>query len=224
MAMGDYPYPCSFLGPMPAYPVNFGCQAFIGVESDDSDNTIINAMYKAAMIFYNYENNTECNQIFEEEEENSDISDEGWGVLSCTEMCLTMGSNGVQDMFPARPWNYTQNTEQCNETWGVQSRYDWALNFYGGWNVELDFAAYTNIFFSNGILDPWRAGGVQQNVSSTVVSYIMPSAHHLDLRLPNVADPLMVQYVRGLEAANIKQWIQEKQDKVAKRKQSKIHI
>lgn len=35
MAMADYPYPSSFLGPMPAFPVNYTCQHFPAKPSDD---------------------------------------------------------------------------------------------------------------------------------------------------------------------------------------------
>lgn len=44
------------------------------------------------------------------------------------------------------------------------------------------------------MLDPWSAGGVYLTNSSLNVGHIlMPaSAHHLDLRLPNAADPSYV--------------------------------
>lgn len=219
MAMGDYPYPANFLGPMPAYPVNYSCQAFIGLSNSSADVDILQAMYNSAMIFYNYENATQCNEIFSDGV--SDISDDGWGVLSCTEMVLPM-SSGVNDMFPLDPWNYTANTIACEEQWGTQCRYSWALDFYGGWNIEEDFQYYSNIFFSNGILDPWRAGGVQQNLSSSLPAYVMPSAHHLDLRLPNKADPIAVQLTRAVELVYIRNWIQEKHNKTESRNTAKI--
>jgi lysosomal Pro-X carboxypeptidase len=69
MAMVDYPYPSSFLTPMPGYPVNFSCQAFTGMTSDDSDESFFQALYNSAMIFYDYENNTECNELFVESDD-----------------------------------------------------------------------------------------------------------------------------------------------------------
>ena len=53
-----------------------------------------------------------------------------------------------------------------------------------------DFMKVSNIIFSNGELDPWHAGGVLENVSDqSIAIFIKDSAHHLDLRLPNAADP-----------------------------------
>ena len=49
---------------------------------------------------------------------------------------------------------------------------------------------YSRIFFANGELDPWHAGGLLESVSDSIIAHVMPDcAHHLDLRLPNPADP-----------------------------------
>jgi hypothetical protein len=48
-------------------------------------------------------------------------------------------------------------------------------------------------------------------------NYIFPikkGAHHLDLRLPNVADPLYVTEVREKEASIIKGWIEDYQNQI----------
>lgn len=68
--------------------------------------------------------------------------------------------------------------------------YDWALDFFGGRNVDKDFAMSSNIFWANGEYDPWHAGGVLEDSNpKNKVLLIKQSAHHLDLRLPNKADP-----------------------------------
>ena len=66
MAMVNYPYPTSFLTPLPGYPVNFSCQAFADVHTDDDDETFFQALYKSAKIFYDYQNTSECNEIFDD--------------------------------------------------------------------------------------------------------------------------------------------------------------
>lgn len=70
----------------------------------------------------------------------------------------------------------------------------------------------SNIIFSNGELDPWHAGGVLTNVSKQTVSlYIENSAHHLDLRLPNPADPLSLTIARQTEIEWIAKFIDQYQ-------------
>lgn len=219
MAMVDYPYPTSFLAPMPGYPVNYSCQAFTGLDQTASDEQLFTAMYLAAKIYYNYENLTECNQIFSDDSDSGALDGSSWNILACTEMVLPMGSNGVDDMFPARPWSYEGNTEMCQQTYNVQSRYDWALNQFGGWELPNDFEGYSNILFSNGILDPWHGGGVLVNISDTVTAYIIEgSAHHLDLRSPNPLDPPSVTAAREYEATQIGKWITQKQETVLQRR------
>lgn len=72
----------------------------------------------------------------------------------------------------------------------------------------------TNIIFSNGDLDPWHSGGVLYNITSSnkdifTTLYIPLSAHHLDLRAPNAADPDVVTQARQVEANVIGGWIAE---------------
>ena len=94
-------------------------------------------------------------------------------------------------------------------------KYDWALDYFGGRNPAQDFAASSNIIFSNGDLDPWHAGGILTPMfENNEVIYIKNSAHHLDLRLPNEADPGSVKDARDQERAIIKGWIEDYQNQV----------
>jgi hypothetical protein len=93
--------------------------------------------------------------------------------------------------------------------------YDWALDYFGGYNINKDFLATTNIVFSNGELDPWRAGGLNYNVTadgSGIALYIEGGAHHLDLRAPTDLDPEVLTQARAIEMNNIKKWIAEYQN------------
>jgi hypothetical protein len=88
------------------------------------------------------------------------------------------------------------------------------FNYFGGLDLTHDLAHVSNIIFSNGQLDPWRAGGVNRNLSTwdtnrTKALYIEKSAHHLDLRLPNAQDPASVTSARAVEMDTIKLWIQD---------------
>jgi lysosomal Pro-X carboxypeptidase len=91
-------------------------------------------------------------------------------------------------------------------------KYDWALDFFGGRNPSKDFMGASNIVFANGDLDPWHAGGITTNVTvNTIALYIENSAHHLDLRLPNAADPPSVTSARAVETAYVRRWVEDYQ-------------
>ena len=66
------------------------------------------------------------------------------------------------------------------------------------------------IYFSNGLLDPWSAGGVKISLAETLVAIVIPEgAHHLDLRASNPADPHSVIVARHEEKQLVRHWIQQ---------------
>lgn len=66
-------------------------------------------------------------------------------------MCST-----ASEMFEEQPWNLTSYSETCYKKWGVRPVANLVLGEYGGAQVS----TYSNVVFSNGLLDPWSAGGV----------------------------------------------------------------
>jgi lysosomal Pro-X carboxypeptidase len=88
-------------------------------------------------------------------------------------------------------------------------QFDWVGNTFGGkFNYQQEYRQYTKIIFSNGGIDPWKAGGVTEYVSPENPVFVMPSgAHHLDLRMPNIDDPEDVNFVREQEMAIIGDWV-----------------
>ena len=95
---------------------------------------------------------------------------------------------GNDSMFIEQAFDYDEYTKMCQDAYGLTPDYDWALRYFGGFYNEKDFMAVTNTIFSNGQLDPWRAGGLNQNVTTDgtgIALYIEGGAHHLDLRPPN---------------------------------------
>lgn len=93
-------------------------------------------------------------------------------------------------MFLPQSWNPDQFVSDCISQKSLNPQFNWALDTFGGRNVKKDFMHTSNIIFSNGDLDPWRAGGVLTTINDDiVVRLIKGGAHHLDLRSPNPADP-----------------------------------
>lgn len=62
MVMVDYPYPTSFLEPLPAWPVNYSCeQASTALETHSEDPfAVLYAMAAAGSVFYNYAGQIDC--------------------------------------------------------------------------------------------------------------------------------------------------------------------
>ena len=110
-------------------------------------------------------------------------------------------SNGLNSMFIAQPFDYDAFTTDCQTKYKMTPRYGWVWDYLGGNDIQRDFQAMSNIIFSNGQLDPWRAGGLTQEIlgnSDINIIYIESAAHHLDLREPNDEfDPISVKNARA---------------------------
>ncbi|KAL1455742.1 hypothetical protein WDU94_009812 [Cyamophila willieti] len=134
-----------------------------------------------------------------------DLGLEGWYLQTCTEMMMPFCST-EEEMFEPYPWDYDGFKENCGRRFGVSPSPKIAEKLYGGLRIE----AASNIIFSNGLLDPWSGAGVLHNVSSTVVSIIIPEgAHHLDLRAANKEDPHSVIEARNYYETTFRKWIKE---------------
>ena len=124
-------------------------------------------------------------------------------------MVLPLESNGIDDMFPARPFDYDEYAKKCMEKYGLETRYDWAIDFFGGRTQE-ELEPFSKILFLNGWLDPWYPGGVQRSIHSDLIAHLSDSAHHLDLRSPHPSDPDSVIESRNLYKIWINKWIRDK--------------
>lgn len=164
---------------------------------------------KSAMdVYFNYTGQTPCYDLTSDGSGSLDAS--GWNYLACTDVPMPMGSNGKDDMFYPAAFDFKAYSDSCFATYGVRPRYDWIFQEFGGKNPKKDFKAHSNIFFSNGKLDPWMAGGVLETINDSVVAEIIEDgAHHLDLRTPQDGDPESVVKARAHETAMLKRWIAE---------------
>ena len=223
-AMTDYPSPASFLEPMPAWPIDVSCKRIVDGIKEAEEFGLYNfegpfaeeyrkvhtlqLMKNALDVYFNYTGETKCYDI--KSDGTGSLDSQGWNYLACTDVPMPMGSNGKDDMFYPAPWNYEAYSDECYKTYGVRPRYDWVFYEFGGKNPKKDFAAHSNIYFSNGKLDPWMAGGVLETINDSVVARIIEKgAHHLDLRAPEASDPESVVQARAEELAYLKKWIAE---------------
>merc|ERR1712107_963184 len=89
----------------------------------------------------------------------------------------------------------------------IDEQGQWLDTLYGGTNIGM----HTNIFFSNGGLDPWASAGVMPpGPSEKLPAALIPMAgHHLDLFFPTDADSVDLRRVRSLERSSILSWIVE---------------
>lgn len=206
-AMMDYPYPATFMGNFPAFPVKVMCNLL------QSAPTAANGLYQAAALYYNQTQTLQCFDIYEEYIYCADPTGCGlghdavaWDYQACTEINLEGGTTGIQDMFPVLPFNSQMRDDYCYKTYKVLPRRDYLDVQYWG----ADISSASNIVFSNGNLDPWAPGGILRNISSSLVAVIVDGgAHHLDLRDDNPNDPPSVRDARNFELRNIRQWLQD---------------
>ncbi|XP_078498167.1 dipeptidyl peptidase 2 isoform X2 [Lissotriton helveticus] len=205
IAVMNYPYSTDFMGHFPANPVKVACDAV----QHNSDPIL--GLHDLVGIFYNSTGQVSCYSIYQQFSKCSDptgcgtgINAEAWDYQSCTEMTLTFGSNNVTDMFPEIRFSETVREQYCFSKWHVRPRREWLqIEFWGS-----DLKAASNIIFSNGDLDPWANGGVRSNLSASLIAInIQNSAHQMDLRGSNDADPDSVKEARQLEAVIIQQWV-----------------
>jgi lysosomal Pro-X carboxypeptidase len=69
---------------------------------------------------------------------------------------MPMGDDPEVSCFTWTNWDEDTFTKSCQSSYGTLPRYDWALDYFGGRDPVKDFAASSNIFFSNGQYDPWH--------------------------------------------------------------------
>ena len=136
-------------------------------------------------------------------------TDWAWDYQACTQVYQPMPTNGIADFkVPYQP-NQTAYFKWSKEVWDVFPRPNWEeMYFFGN-----DIGDGSNIFITNGQLDPWRAAGITELPRganpSIVTRTIELGAHHFDLRSAHPLDPPSVREVRQEEKEHMKVWIQE---------------
>lgn len=68
----------------------------------------------------------------------------------------------------------------------------------------------SNIVFSNGLIDPWRGGGILKSPNDKIEIITIANAPHVfDLRASNPNDPESVRVARKTELKVIAKWLSD---------------
>lgn len=200
MAMTDYPYPTNFMLPLPAWPVKASCQPILQRGASD----LLGSIRDGAGVYWNTSGSAACFDIWSDNLSPS-LGMTQWAYQTCTEVVQAVATNGVTDMFPPAPYSLPDIVAGCIQQFSTVPRVEWLVDWFGGLNMSA-----SNILFSNGNLDPWSGGGVTESLSDTLIAInIENSAHHLDLRFPNPADPPSVVQARAQEATILRNWLNQ---------------
>lgn len=219
LAMGSYPYPSPYLlngdGVLPAYPMRVAC-GFVNATVMTPSLALLSGLASAAGVFYNYSGmNLPCFDYNAAPNNATAYDGDMWDYLACNDIVMPQSQDGVNDFLWPAPFDLGAYTTGCQQQFGVTPRPLAAQIAFGGKDIE----ASSNIFFSNGQLDPWRDGGVTQNLTDSIVAYIVADAgHHMDLMFSNPLDNDSVRFVRQMELQHIQQWIDQARTRTAARR------
>lgn len=203
LAMVDYPYPASFLMPLPGFPIREVCKV---IDSFSIGTDVLDQIFAGVSVYYNYTGEEKCFDV------NDDPHGEnGWNWQACTEMVMPMSSNPENSIFPRFTFDIDSYKQDCFNMFGVEPRPHWITTEFGGHDIQKVLKNYgSNIIFSNGLLDPWSGGGVLQNISNSIVALVTElGAHHLDLRAATENDPIWLVEQRNAEIQIINNWMNE---------------
>ena len=131
-----------------------------------------------------------------------------WDYQACTEVIQNLGIAQDSTMFLPHPWSLKWMKEHCQRRFGVSPR-PYHLRDTMGLDDLRSWPQPARIIFSNGLQDPWHAGGVLHNVTDTMVAITIPNgAHHQDLNggeAPNDTKDMLE--ARRRERALIASWL-----------------
>lgn len=249
LAMGNFPYPSSYLVPdgaqLPAWPVKAACEL---MDQTYKAKDPLSALVAAASLFYNATGKVKCyyneaktgllrsSQVVETQlkpsrslsalrasytsEGSSSSCGGSWDWQWCTQHVMPFVKGTAKDMFyPYVGFDLNKAKAECAKEFGLDDLVNiptWSAVEHGG--LQGFQKSLTNVVFSNGLLDPWSAGGVVNGKGfdqSVVVVLIPNGAHHIDLMFSNPEDPADVTTARNIELANIRKWINQAKSRVA---------
>lgn len=143
----------------------------------------------------------------------------GWVYQRCSDILIPYAAGPSAplflscDEFKPNCWNLTSFSSWCADNSGVLPQPRSAEVAFGG--RRLAQHGLSRVVFTNGGLDPWRAGGlvaadIPADAVDVVAVEMAGGAHHLELMTPNPADPPDIVAGRDLQRRYLRKWISER--------------
>lgn len=216
MAMGNFPYPSSYIlnggGLLPAFPVRVACD-YLATDMTDEDTVEewLAGLASFAGVYYNYTGDLDCNKMAAPVNKESQIVNTLWNYQYCSQIFMVLGqTSDCGDMYWDDPWDGDAVAQQCFDQYGF---YPDRRHFTLSYGTPADWARdASNIVWSQGEYDPWRGGGLVDDLNESLIAVVIPeAAHHLDFFFSHENDTDAVIAARELEMAHVRKWIKEKQ-------------
>ena len=227
IACVDYPYPTSFIGLLPANPVEAACSLL------QPSATPLASLLSAVLLFVNGTRELRCLDLRQElvgaslsglprrpspgsyhsRAAGTNMGVRSWNYQACTEILLEpLTSDGFGFYPPQDKTQFTEVVRNCAARFGVEPRPAWLPLTYG---VGADLAKYgSNILFVENDKDPWHVGtaslpakgGVGGSVRRVVFK---GGAHHQEYRFTSQYDSAGVVAARLMETQAVREWLKE---------------
>jgi len=214
LAMIDYPYPCSFITPLPANPVQKAC-AILTTEKNP-----LTALNMALLLYVNATGDLPCLSLADElvgrrtsihtqRLKATDLGVTAWNYQACTELLLEPITSNGYGFYPEADSQLSEVVANCVRRFQVQPRPSWMPLAFGRGH---DYRLFSNIIFMENEKDPWHVGtatiSAVGGVNGTVTRIVSKGgAHHQDLRFSSPYDTEDVHKARAYEKSTIQKWL-----------------
>ena len=86
----------------------------------------------------------------------------------CYQITQPLGIRADSPMFLPHPWSKKWMTEHCQRRFGVTPQFEHIRDTMGLADIT-KWPQPARVIFSNGLQDPWHAGGVLTNATSSMI-------------------------------------------------------
>ena len=105
----------------------------------DREVQLLTALQNSTSVYFNYTGAYPCTNLSDWEGTGS-LDGFGWNVLACNQLAMPISFN-ENSMFIPQDFDYDSYTALCQKQFGLTPDYEWALRFFGGYNIDKDFLA-----------------------------------------------------------------------------------